>query len=507
VAAVSVSTKDERTVDGTYGRATLAVILLAGTASCLVATIALKGWPFSGDEYSTLLQAEGFARGVLEAQAPPYADWVQVDHVLIDDYVRSKYPPGASALLALGVLARAPWLVTPLEGVLALLFTWLAARVAFDPRRAFLTVSFLAAAPLFLYQSATFLSHTATLLFGAAGSLFVALWGRSKRASFLVPFGICVGCLFLTRPLDALLLGASLLVFKDLKALVVSAASALPFVGLLLRYDKLQFGSMFTDGYRAYMPSFVAVYGPSGTASNFSPWNVVSPEEIFNHLAALETLVAEWTVPGTALLALFGFVALRREQASGDSTSSPLHRFFGFMAVLYMAALMFTFVQVDDGPRPRYLTMELLPLSFFAAAGWPRASTLVREHIGRRMTWLVGAAMWIAPIFLVATYLERRIPEVAIQAGLADAVSKAQIASGVVIVRAEWPTRYARNGMFFDRRPLLLSVSRDVPATDVAARFPGEAVYEAFEPHGANPWRHPWVIQRFLSNARPAESP
>ena len=91
------------------------------------------------------------------------------------------------------------------------------------------------------------------------------------------------------------------------------------------------------------------------------------------------------------------------------------------------------FVQPDDGPKPRYLTMELLPLSFFAAAGWPTATAFVREQVGARMTRVVGVVMWIAPIFLITTYLENRVPQVAVQAGLEEALSKAQVASGVVI--------------------------------------------------------------------------
>jgi len=29
-----------------------------------------------------------------------------------------------------------------------------------------------------------------------------------------------------------------------------------------------------------------------------------------------------------------------------------------------------------------------------------------------------------------------------------------------------------------------------------AAGTDPEPVYEAFEPHGANPWKHPWIIRR-----------
>src|SRR4029078_13499331 len=126
-----------------YGRAAALLILCAGVFYAVVARFALQGYPYSGDEYSTVLQAEGFARGVLKAPAPAYADWAAVDHVVIDDFVRSKYPPGAGARLSLGVADGLPWPVAPLEGMLALVAFWFASRVVLDARRAFLAVAFL----------------------------------------------------------------------------------------------------------------------------------------------------------------------------------------------------------------------------------------------------------------------------------------------------------------------------------------------------------------------------
>jgi len=478
-----------------YGRRAALVIVGAGIFYALVARFALEGYPYSGDEYSTLLQAEGFARGVLKAPAPPFADWVAVDHVIIDRYVRSKYPPGTAALLALGVRAGVPWAVMPLAGMLTLLVFWLAARRVLDERRAFLAVAFLAAMPLFAYQSATFLSHTPTLLFGALAMLAVVEWTRSGRDAWLVPFGIAVGCVFLIRPVDGVLLGLSLIAFRSLRALLIGGASAAPFLGLTLWYNAVQFGSPFVDGYEAGKPGFVAIYGESGAYSNISLWHAISPYEIFNHLAELETFFFEWTVPGAALLACVGWVALRREQAAGDRRTAPLQRFFGVLMALFLVGLVLTFNEPDDSPRPRYLSMVLLPLAFLAAVGWGPAAAFVRQSLGRWASRLVAVAVWIAPLFLMATYLEHRIPAVKVHTGLTEELARQGVHSGVVILRAEWPTRYARNGMFFDRSPLLLSVPATVTAAEVVARFPGQPVWEAFEPHGANPWKHPWVIR------------
>jgi 4-amino-4-deoxy-L-arabinose transferase-like glycosyltransferase len=479
-----------------YGRGAALVIAVAGVFYASLAWFALQGYPFSGDEYSMVLQAEGFARGVLKAPAPPYADWATVDHLVMDEFVRSKYPPGTAALLSLGVRAGFPWLVTPLEGMLALVAFWFACRVVLDERRSFLAVAFLAAMPLFAYQAATFLSHVPTVLFGALAMLAVAHWGRSGRDGWLVLFGLCVGCVFLIRPVDGVLLGAALIAFRSIRALLIAGASASPALALTLWYNKLQFGSPFIDGYEAGKPGFVAIYGESGAYSNISLHHMFAPLEIFHHLAELETFFFQWTVPGAALLACLGWVAFRKEQAAGDARTAPLQRFFGMMMVLFMVGLVLTFNEPDDSPRPRYLSMVLLPVAFLAAPGWSAAAAFVREKLGTRVAWLVGIAIWIAPAFLIASYLEKRVPEVEVHTGLPKELARQGVHSGVVIVRAEWPTRYARNGMFFDRSPVLLSVPANVPAAEVVARFPGKAVYEAFEPHGLNPWKHPWVIRR-----------
>jgi len=107
----------------------LALVCVFGAIYAIVAKLALDGFPYSGDEYSLALQGELFARGVLASPAPAHAaEWLRIDHVVIDALVRSKYPPGAPALLAIGARYGAAWLVTPIEGALTLLVAWWTAR-------------------------------------------------------------------------------------------------------------------------------------------------------------------------------------------------------------------------------------------------------------------------------------------------------------------------------------------------------------------------------------------
>ncbi len=86
-----------------------AILTIAGfgVLYACVARYVLDAFPFAGDEYSVALQAKLFAHGLLRVPAPAHAEWLGVDHVVIDDWVRSKYPPGMAALLSLGERARA----------------------------------------------------------------------------------------------------------------------------------------------------------------------------------------------------------------------------------------------------------------------------------------------------------------------------------------------------------------------------------------------------------------
>jgi hypothetical protein len=112
-------------VNATLRRAVLACVLLG---ECLpVFFLLARRSPVSGDDYAYLYQAELFASGKLYAESSLY----RKDHPLQDCVLTkcltdhegkrfSKYPPGLSALLAIGVALKAPWLVDPILAALVL---------------------------------------------------------------------------------------------------------------------------------------------------------------------------------------------------------------------------------------------------------------------------------------------------------------------------------------------------------------------------------------------------
>jgi 4-amino-4-deoxy-L-arabinose transferase-like glycosyltransferase len=368
-----------------------------------------------------------------------------------------------------------PWLVTPVEGVVALAAMAAAARRLLGPREALLAVGLLGAAPLFAFQAASFFSHTATTMWLGLAFVGVLAWSREGRSWQMVLAGAAIGCAFVTRPLDAVLFGAALLSMRSVRAVVLAAAGAAPFVALLLAYQAAQFGSPFSDGYAAYEPTFRAIYGAHTGGSALSIANLVDGEQAWHHLDIVRAFLIDWTVPGAALLALLGWTALR-----DDAGLQRARRFSGTLIVLFGLTLFVTIGGTDDGARPRYLSTALIPLAWLGARGWGVARDLLGERIGRTARRTIGVLVWVLPVIQLGAFLVARTPDLWVREGLQKTVEKQGI-DGVVVVRAEYPTRYARNGPFFSGRVLYVSAPWTMGPDEVAAAFPGRPVYEARE--------------------------
>jgi len=462
------------------------LVLLAGVVAlftafyALFARVALHAFPFSGDEYSYVLQAELFARGMLHAPTPAHPELLRVDHVILEPWVCSKYPPGTSTLLSLGVRAGLPWLVTPIEGGIALLAMAWAARGVLgprDPRGVLLAVAVLGAAPLFAFQAATFFSHTAATMWLAIAFAAVVAWSCDGGPGWsMVLAGAAMGCALLTRPLDAVLFGAALLALRSARAVALAVAGAAPFAVLHLAYQKAQFGSPFADGYRAYEPTFRAIYGAHTGGSALSLANLVDGEQAWHHFDILRAFLLDWTVPGTALLAALGWVALATEPRA-----HPARRFAAALVLLFLTSLFVTIGGTDDGARPRYLSTAMIPLALLAAPGWRIAAQLLGQRFRPAALRVVACAVWGLPVIQLGAFLVDRTPQLWVREGLEKTVAADGIRDGVVVVRAEYPTRYARNGAFFDRPVLYVSPPAATPVETIAAAFPGRALYEARE--------------------------
>ncbi len=412
----------------------------------------------------------------LHSPAPSPARLFWVDHVIVDRVVCSQYPPGTPALQALGLRAGAPWLVTPVTGMVTLALVYWTVAAEHGQKAARVSLLVLGAAPLFIFNAATFYSHTPTTMWLAAALACLSTWSRSGRAIFLPLVGAMLGCAFLTRPFDALLFGCALFALRSPRVIGLVCVGGLPFLGVHLAYQAAQFGSALHDGYHAYQDEFRAVYGESTAASNISLDHLLSAEQQFYHLDICRSLLVDGALFGSALLAVLGACAIGR-----DDRGWPVRNVLLTLLALLVVALLPMISDPDDGARARYLSTALLPIAVLAGPGWASARELLAQRLGDRGARAIAVVcVAIAPV-QVGAYLVQRLPLQWVREGLYEAVSQAGITDGVVIVRAEHPTRYARNGPWFDRPVLYLSAPATTTVDTVAERFAGRPIYEAIE--------------------------
>jgi 4-amino-4-deoxy-L-arabinose transferase-like glycosyltransferase len=452
----------------------LALVVVLGVLYALVARFALDRFPYSGDEYSISLQGELFAHGLLKAPAPAHVEWLRIDHVVVDSWVRSKYPPGAAALLALGARAGVAWLVTPLEAVVTLLLVWHTTRRLLGGREGLVALVTLGLAPLFAFQAASFYMHTATTMFLAIAFAAIASWCDGKRQGWLVLAGAAIGCAFLTRPLDAVVFGAAMLAFRSPRVIAVTAVSALPAVVVNFAYQAAQFGSPFTDGYHVYQPTVIALYGANTGATPISLANLVIPVQLWNHIEIFRAMAVDWTVPGTVIVVLFGVLAIGR-----DHPARTMRTFAIAVIAAYVIALLPMVADPDDGARPRYLSITLIPIAFLAAAGFQPAYAAIAAKFGRRISSFTVFVVILFALAQLGSFLQTHVPKVWKREGLYKSTA-ALDRGAIVIVRAQYPSRYARNGPFFDGVEYL-SVPPDTSVDAVRAAFPKRQIWEAHE--------------------------
>jgi 4-amino-4-deoxy-L-arabinose transferase-like glycosyltransferase len=198
--------------------------------------------------------------------------------------------------------------------------------------------------------------------------------------------------------------------------------------------------------------------------------------ELWNHADIVRALAVDWTVPGTALLAIFGWIRMGKRPHA-----LPLRRFLVTVIGLFCLALLISVAGKDDGARPRYLSTALLPLAFLAGAGAIAAFDGLRERIGSRLAVVVAALVGVVlPSLQIAWVLDDRLPALTHRMDLYDAVAALGVPDAVVIVRVPYPTRLTRNGLF-DESVLYVGVAPGRPAADVARAFPGRPLFEARE--------------------------
>ena len=337
------------------------LVLLCIIFSLVISVVIFQDSIVSSDEWSYLIQAHIFSHGRLAVPSPVQREFFDHVHIVNNGRYYSKYPPGWPFLLALGVFLGVPRLVNPLLGAGTLLLLYAIGKKLYTPQIALLAALFALVSPYFLFNTASYFSHTASLFFVAL-LVFLLMRGceeSSSRYFFLA--GLSGSASFLVRPFDqcavlipiGLFLGVSLL-RKHLGAHHVAWFGLGHLHGLLLFlfYNMLQNGHPLVTGYHVADQWMERWFGP---ALWMWAYNV-------SYLWKLLT----WSFPGLPILALYAFFVPAPERVKRWET--------GLASIFFALIAAYATIAFPEGPGygPRYYYSGFLAIPLLGAKGCAR---------------------------------------------------------------------------------------------------------------------------------------
>ncbi len=447
------------------------LLLLVGApafASCLAAIgrFVLQDFPNSGDEYAYLYEAATFAQGRLWNQAPAAPEFFALNYIVIaEDRAYSSFPIGWPLLLTLAAWLRVPvWMVNPILGTLSLILTAYLGTRLHNARVGMLAAAIVAVSGFFLFNAASYFSHTfcSALLLAAA---CVAV--RRDRFSWWVPVvvGCFVGWAVLARYFTAVVCSVpvTLLLFRHgapvVRTLALVALGGLPWILLLASYNLQMNGSPWQ---LTTLPTTVGLW--------FAPKFAMRGADILSTQMLRFVL---WTPP--SLLFIYIYCLARAE-------ARVRRGLIDWMPVL-MAAALYCYIERGGnqyGPRFYYETFPFLAV--FTAANLFGERAFSEKSSGQRRAFaLMAVSIAAVPVsFAIHVFIEHRIiaerrdPYVQ-AAGLRDAI--VLIDGRVGTTRSMGPLDLTRNGIEHTGRVLYGVDLGDDANCRVLTAYPDRQLY------------------------------
>jgi hypothetical protein len=372
-------------VSGLYRLSPVAPAGFTVAASLALGAFAFQHLPHVEDEVAYLFQARTFAAGALSVPAPPEAAQPGLDYYLLqvrDGRWFSTSVPGWPLALAPFAALGVPWLLNPLLAGLSVLLAYRIALRRLGRDQADLVALMMASSPWLLAAAASLMPHTLTLtlmLFGWWMVIRAEGAGRAGRRLFAA--GLAFGWIFLTRPLDGLILGGLTGVWVlagprgSVARAAVYGAGCVATGALLLLHNLAMTGSPLRMALSDYLDAhwapganafgFGPAIGPPGGWGRLDLWPGHGPAEAvlntINLTASLQFDLLGWSVGSLALL--YAFFLWTRGKRVFD---------WVMVSVAATVILVMAFYWFADSYYfgPRYWFLAAFPLFYLSARGY-----------------------------------------------------------------------------------------------------------------------------------------
>jgi hypothetical protein len=359
----------------------IGIALLGVVLYIAIALSVLGGRPLNIDEMVQVLQAQIFTQGRLFLPLSDHpAFFSSMNVVEMHGRYFAQFPAGGPAMLALGVLAGAPWIVGPVCGAVTVLAFGAYLRVA-EPRPgvAFGALLLFTFAPFVFFVSGSHMNDVTSLMWTAIGvaAMVTVVSSESRRPWLSMVSGLGFGMAATIRPVDAVAFALPAGVWFLTRALrdrscwrdAIPAAIgvAIP-MAVLLWFNARTTGAPLLFGYEALW----------GKAHNLgfhaAPYGTVHTParglELINiYFIRLQTYAFETPLP--SLVPLIGALLLTRRLTSYD------RYLLASSALLVGLYFCYWFGGFYHGPR--YVYFLMLPIALWTARFLP----LVAERFGR----------------------------------------------------------------------------------------------------------------------------
>jgi len=361
--------------------------------------------PHVEDSIAQLAQARIFASG--SALAAPFEprEFFFFGFMVDTEGWFSQYPPGHPLLLALGVLAGAPWLVNPLLGAIAVVLLYYLLKGLLGESAARWGAWALALSPWALFMSAEFMNHATALTASLAG--WLALHQAQRRGGWMIPAGAAFGYCAATRPLEGAIfavLGGVLLLAHHGWTRPAGWIRTIPYglgfaatVSLYFLHNAWTTGHPLATGYTLTWGGNGFGFGPVNWGPAHTPG-----EGIVNTAMSLAGLnVFAWETPLPALAGVAVWAALGGRLTRWDRL---------FLAALILVPLGYALYYFHDfcfGPRYYYVIFP--QVIYFTLRGVQALKARLEDRLkvppGRLRAGLIGAGA-----FLLAMQLGVALP-------------------------------------------------------------------------------------------------
>lgn len=480
--------------DRTRHRAAVAVLLLAVGAGVWALIGSQRLFTYLSDDHDEglyILQANALAEGHLFPPAPEHADAFRPFlSVLSDGRFVLKYAPVHASILATSIRLTddARPALALIAGGVVLLSYGLAKEVLGERFLAALATAFLALSPLFLVQTATFLSYCSNLLLLEGFALILLRGLRLNSRRLLCLSGLVFGVALFARPFDAILWAIPIGLYgvwsqrSDRTRLARNVGSfalgaVLPVVAMLLYY-RAATGSPFRTPFNMLEPQDTLGFGRRRLLPG-QPELLFTPAHGTYAVFRYAMLISAWGFGGLILVGLF-FGGLIRRRMQGPQP------WLAMVVISFSVGYMFFWGTFGTSLRgsltsflgPFYFLPVLVPVTFLAAKSF---GDLWRHDR------IIGGCTF-AGMLIVSGYLLLRVFQVNLQLTAEDRrvytpIAAARLDRALVFLPPLYgpqllhPFAYLQNDAEYDGNTVYALERGERQNLDLLKDFQGRSVY------------------------------